>query len=189
MRLHSGRRLRRLAGAPLIIIACLAGAAPAAAGPRTLGWLEWAWLEPGHVRIKAKLDTGARTSSIDAADIEPFERDGEPWVRFRVPLASRPDDSDHGEDLVYERRVLREVRVKDHLHASHVRYVVRLRLCVGGLAFFTPVTLADRSRFNYPLLLGRLALQGRYTVDAARKFTADHSCRASSPDTAAGADQ
>ena len=148
------------------------------AGVRRLGWIEWAWLLPGHIRIKAKLDTGAKTSSVDAVDIEGFERDDEPWVRFRIPLGERRDDSDHGKDVILERPVERRTRVKDHERGSDERYVVNLELCIGGKTFVTPVTLADRSHFNYPLLLGRLALRKRAVVDPARTFTASDSCPA-----------
>jgi hypothetical protein len=151
--------------------------AAAIAGSDTLGWLEWAWLEPGKVKIKTKLDTGAKTSSIHAVDIEEFERDGARWVRFRIPLKRRPDDSDHNRDLVLEREVERDAFIKDHRATSRKRYVVSMALCVGGDTFTTEVTLADRSRFNYPLLLGRMALAGRAVVDSARTFTTGHKCR------------
>ncbi|NNM00306.1 MAG: hypothetical protein HKO62_06120 [Gammaproteobacteria bacterium] len=152
--------------------------AVALAKPRTLGWLEWAWLEPAHVRLKTKLDTGARTSSIHAVDVQAFERDGETWVRFRVPLSKRPEDTDHDGDLVLERPVVREVRIKDHEAVSMRRYVVSLDFCTDGMAFTTQVTLANRGGFNYPLLLGRLAMQERIAVDPGRKFTARRSCQA-----------
>ncbi|MDA0822444.1 MAG: ATP-dependent zinc protease [Proteobacteria bacterium] len=148
----------------------------ALAKPQTLGWLEWSWLEPGAVKIKTKLDTGAKTSSIHAANIVPFERDGVPWVRFQIPLANRSKEIGHVEYLSVERVVERETRIKDHYDESRERYVVKLDMCIGGTRFSTPVTLADRGRFNYPLLLGRLALRGRILVDAERIFTASQSC-------------
>jgi len=143
---------------------------------QALGWIEWAWLQPGHIKVKTKLDTGAKTSSIHAVDIEPFEREGETWVRFRIPLKQRPDDSDHGADVDVERRVVRETRIKEHARDSVTRYVVEMDLCIGGMTFTTPMTLADRGRFNYPLLLGRSALKGRMVIDPARTFTASVSC-------------
>ncbi|MFT5417899.1 MAG: hypothetical protein ACI915_004244 [Gammaproteobacteria bacterium] len=146
------------------------------ADQRTLGWLEWAWLEPGAVKIKTKLDTGAKTSSIYAVNIVPFERDGSPWVRFKIPLDKRSNEIGHLEYLSVERMVERETRIKDHYDESRERFVVLMEMCIGGTTFSTPVTLADRGRFNYPLLLGRLALRGRVVVDAERIFTASHSC-------------
>lgn len=151
--------------------------AAATAGNDTLGWLEWAWLQPGNVKIKTKLDTGAKTSSIHAVDIDEFERDGARWVRFRIPLKRRPDDSNHKKDLVLERKVERDTYVKSHRAKSGKRYVVNMSVCVGGDTFTTEVTLADRSRFNYPFLLGRMALAGRAVVDSARTFTTGHKCR------------
>ncbi|MFT4564627.1 MAG: hypothetical protein ACI9BW_004396, partial [Gammaproteobacteria bacterium] len=146
------------------------------ADSRTLGWLEWAWLEPGAVKIKAKLDTGAKTSSIYAVNIVPFERDGGSWVRFQIPLQKRSKKTGRLEYLSMERNVERVTRIKDHYDEARQRFVVMIKLCLGGATFSTPVTLADRGRFNYPLLLGRLALRGRILVDAEQIFTASHSC-------------
>lgn len=161
------------------VLALLCLSAPALARQQTLGWLEWAWLQPGHVRLKTKLDTGARTSSIDATDISLLERDNKPWVRFRIPLKNRPEDTDRKEDLVFERPLVGEVAVKDHARDSQRRYVVELELCLAGETFRTPVTLADRSGFNYPLLLGRLALQGRAVIDPAAIFIHKRRCKKS----------
>lgn len=144
--------------------------------PRVLGWVEWALLEAGDAKVKAKLDSGAKTSSIHAEDIELFERDGEDWVRFRVPLATRKHASTHDHDLHLERPVVRTVLIKRHQRESSPRYVVEMDLCVGGLRFTTPMTLADRSRFLYPVLLGRLALENRSFIDPARKYRADDTC-------------
>lgn len=163
----------RIAACALLFACSLAAAADSHAGPRTLGWLEWSYLLPGPVQLKTKLDTGARTSSIDAVDIMPYEHEGARWVRFRVPLSERPDDSDHGRDLVLERPVAREILIKEHAGDSSTRYVVRLDFCIDGMTFTTPVSLTSRKRFNYPVLLGRIALKRRAIVDPAGKFTAD----------------
>jgi len=165
-----------------VVFTALLVSASAEAKPRTLGWLEWAYMEPGHLRLKAKLDTGARTSSIDAVDVEPFERDQKHWVRFRIPLSKRLEDTNLSKDIFLERPVVRETLIKDHLNESMTRYVVNIDVCLGGITFTTPVTLADRHRFNYPLLLGRIALQGRAVVDAAQKFTDERSCHKTAAD-------
>lgn len=143
----------------------------------TLGWLEWGYLVPQGIRMKTKLDTGAKTSSLDAADIVPFEVDGQRYVRFRVPVTSRPEDFDVPADFVLERPVERDVIVKKHRGKNEHRYVVELEFCIAGEHFTTPVSLANRSRFNYPLLLGRAALAGRTLVDPARTFSADKGCK------------
>jgi len=97
-------------------------------------------------------------------------------VRFQIPLENRSKETGRVEYLSVERVVERETRIKDHYDESRQRYVVNLGMCIGGIRFTTPVTLADRARFNYPLLLGRLALRGRILVDAERIFTASQSC-------------
>lgn len=173
LRSPSEHNLWRLLAVFLITIAACGNTR---ANPPSLGWLEWSWLEPGHIKIKTKLDTGAKTSSLHAVAIEEFERDGARWVRFRVPLSQRLDDSDHGRDLVVEREVVRETRIKDHVLKSRLRVVVDMKLCIGGKVLETPVTLADRSHFNYPLLLGRSALAKLTLVDPSRIFTASKSC-------------
>lgn len=163
------RTPRRLALAVLAVAYCTS---VPAGEPRRMGWLEWSWLEPGHVRLKTKLDTGARTSSLHAEDIETFERDGDKWVRFRVPLSDRPEDTNLERDLVLERPVVREILIKDHEHAPAPRYVVEIDLCLGNETRRTEVSLADRSRFNYPLLLGRLGMRGHIMVDPEAKYIA-----------------
>jgi len=164
-----------------IVVITVATSIASSAGKPTLGWIEWGWLQPGHIKIKTKLDTGAKTSSIDAKDIEAFKRDGEDWVRFRIPLADRPDDTNRPRDLHFERKITRKAKIKDHHRKSASRYVVKMRLCIGGRTFSTPMTLADRSRFNYPLLLGRSALKKLAIVNSARTFTASRSCPKPAP--------
>jgi hypothetical protein len=179
-RLFTGRPLR---GALIgFVVAIVLVPQPAFAKHKRLGWIEWAWLQPDNIKVKTKLDSGAKTSSIHAIAIEPFERDGKPWVRFRIPLGQRPDDSDHGADVDVERPVVRETRIKEHQRDSVTRYVVEMDLCIGGMTFTTPMTLADRGGFNYPLLLGRSALKGRTLIDPARTFTASASCESAARD-------
>lgn len=149
---------------------------PNVAESHVLGWLEWSWIQPEGIKIKTKLDTGAKTSSIDAVDIEKFERDNDSWVRFTIPLARRTDDSDHGKDIIMESPLLRIVKIKDHENEAAARYVVNLTLCIGGQTLTTPVSLANRRRFNYPLLLGRSTLENKALVDPAKTFTASKSC-------------
>lgn len=173
---HARPRARRPGAAALAFLCLALLPATGSADPRTFGWLEWAYLEPGRVRIKAKLDTGAKTSSIHAEDVELFERDGEEWVRFRVPLGTRQFALREGRDVFFERPLVRQVLIKEHDRPAARRYVVNIDLCLGGITFTTPVTLADRSRFNYPLLLGRVALKGRAVIDPAQKYLATRRC-------------
>jgi hypothetical protein len=173
---HALEQARKACAAALVFLCLSSPPLGAEARPRTFGWLEWAWLEPGHTRIKAKLDTGAKTSSIHAEDVELFERDGEEWVRFKVPLGTRKHAPKSARDIHLERPLVRQVLIKEHEGPAARRHVVNVDLCLGGITFTTPVTLADRSRFLYPLLLGRVALQGRAVIDPAQKYLATRRC-------------
>jgi len=173
---HLRRTRARCAGAAALSLLSAALPALAMDDKQVLGWVEWGYLEPAHASVRVKLDTGARTSSVHAEDIEAFERDGEDWVRFRVPLGTRRGASRHDRDIDYELPVERTVLIKQHGRESLRRYVVEMELCLAGEKFATEMTLADRTRFNYPVLLGRAALAGRALVDAERRFLAPRPC-------------
>lgn len=159
--------------APLLLLVGLC-AAHAEEGEQALppayGWLEWAALEPGHVLMRAKLDTGARTSSLSAVDIERFTRDGFDWVRFVVPISADDGITGAPQRIRMELPLQREALIKRHGASASRRPVVHVELCLGGHKFTTPVTLTDRSRFNYPLLLGRSALRGRAVIDVDQTY-------------------
>ncbi|HBC34135.1 MAG TPA: hypothetical protein DC045_07425, partial [Marinobacter adhaerens] len=65
--------------------------------PETLGYVEWVVMKDTNLRLKARLDTGAKTSSLHAVNIEGFERDGEEWVSFQIPLGDHEDQPTEGE--------------------------------------------------------------------------------------------
>jgi hypothetical protein len=150
----------------LAAVLCLLAVAPVASARGTHGWVEFVELHlDGHpLRVKAKLDTGAKSSSLDATDITPFERDGQRWVRFR------PSRSGADQAPLIEQPVARYVRIKRHQGPYDRRPVIRLPLCLGDELRTVEVNLTDRGRFIYPLLLGRKALAGLAVVDPARTF-------------------
>ena len=127
------------------------------------GWREWVQLpDIGVPWIKAKLDTGAQTSSLHASGITPFERDGEEWVRFRV----RPWQDSTEDEVVVELPILdrREVRSSN----GHVqeRIVVRMRLVLLDRTIKTDVTLTNRSAMGFRMLIGRRALRRGFDVSS-----------------------
>lgn len=134
------------------------------------GWVEWTYIEPHHIHVKTKLDSGAKTSSLSAVDIERFERDGATWMRFHVPISASDGGTEQAQLIAMERKLEREVLIKRHGGGPSRRPVVVISVCLGGHSFDTPVTLTDRSRFNYPLLLGRSALRGRVLLDAGQTY-------------------
>ena len=154
---------------PVLLFSIAAGAEP-----ETLGWLESAFLQPWGVRVTAKLDTGARTSSINAHDIHVYKEKEEKWVRFTLPVGEREG---YVNGIEVERPLVRVTRIKEHVGESVLRYVVALDVCINGKTRSTEVTLADRSQFNYTLILGRVMLANNIIVDPGSKFiSTDKSC-------------
>jgi len=134
---------------------------------RTLGWREWvAFPELGIARIKAKVDTGARSSTLHAFWTEPFERDGAPWIRFGV----HPQQGDTGEVVVCEAPVLDRRMVRDSGGHEEMRHVIKTTLSIGGESRRVEVTLTDRDTMKFRVLIGRTAMRGRYTVDPGKSF-------------------
>lgn len=134
--------------------------------------------ELGDTQIKAKLDTGAYTASLNASDIEYFKKGDDDWVRFTpviddVRLATL--------ELPLEKISKIKPRVEegedqDDIVASK-RPVVKMKVCLAGQWKTIDVNLTNRDHFNYPLLLGAKALrQYKVLVDAGREYTADPAC-------------
>lgn len=145
------------------------------AAPPVYGWVEYVDLElDGEVtRIKAKLDSGARSSSLHAIDIDVFRRDGKRRVRFTVPLTDGPDG------VKLELPVTRVVRIKRHEGPYDRRPVVKVPVCFGARWHEIEVSLTDRSRFLYPLLLGRRALADHAVINPARTYLHPPDCSSS----------
>ncbi len=141
-------------------------------GPkRRLGWVERALVTEKGITVKAKLDSGARTSSLDARNIERFRRDGEEMVRFDFV---NPSD---GRKVRVERPVVRTVRIREHGGGYQRRPVVEVWLCLGDVARDVEVTLVNRKGFIYPLLVGRRAMEGVIVIDPNETFTTPPTCR------------
>lgn len=132
-----------------------------------IGWREWVGL-PGLAlpALKAKIDTGARTSCLHAVGAQAFDRNGESWVRFAVhPVQRRGDIVRHCEARVIDRRV-----VKDSGGHSELRYVIAAALALGGQHWPIELTLTNRSLMQFRMLLGREALRRRVRIDPGKSF-------------------
>ena len=132
-----------------------------------LGWREWLALpELGLPAIKAKVDTGARTSTLHAFYVDTFRRDGRLYARFGVhPLQQRADLVIHGEAPVIDRR-----QVSDSGGHREERYVIETRLALAGREWPIELTLTNRETMLFRMLLGRTAIAGRALVDPQRSF-------------------
>lgn len=163
--------IQRIAAIILVLLAV--PFATAADKPRLLGWVEEGLLLPEGVSVKMKLDTGALTSSMDAREIERFERDGEKWVRFKVRL----EDSDTGKtvSIPFERQIERTIKVRGAGGAER-RPVVSMQMCIGDQVYDEQFSLNDRDKMIYPVLIGRRTLEHLGAVDASRTFTLEPRC-------------
>lgn len=125
--------------------------------PRLLiGWREWIALPDLRIpAIKAKVDTGARTSSLHAFKIEPFSERGSPMVRFRVhPLQRRNDIVVLCESAIVDHRF-----VSDSGGHKEKRYVIETTLTIGDMTYSIEITLANREPMSHRMLLGRTAMK------------------------------
>lgn len=134
-----------------------------------LGWREWVILpELGITRIKAKVDTGARTSTLHTFYVQRFIDAGVKRVRFGVhPLQRHTNVERHCvADLSDEREVT------DSGGHRELRVFIRVRMIIGAQQFPIQVSLTDRDTMRFRMLLGRTAMRGRFLVDPKRSFVA-----------------
>lgn len=130
-----------------------------------LGEIEKVFLDPPGLEFSARIDTGAKTSSLNAVDLVEFERDGNPYVKFNV---IHPET---GEKIELIRRVRGQVRIKDHQNESRRRPIVSLRVKIANIDERISFTLVDRSKFSQQVLLGRNFLRDLAIVDVSKKFS------------------
>jgi hypothetical protein len=124
--------------------------------------------------VKAKLDTGARSSAIHAFDLIELEKDGRTWVRFAIhPWQASAEDVVWAELPVHDRRMVRSSTG----HADE-RYVVLMDLTLAGQTFRAEVTLSRRDEMGFRMLVGREALRQGFLVDPGRSYVGGMPARA-----------
>ncbi len=140
----------------------------AAMRPR-MGWREWVSLpELGVERIKAKVDTGARSSSLHAYDIRVVRKRSGLWIRFKVHPIQRNNDK------VVEAiaRVLDERTIRSSNGHISKRYVIETDVAIGETRWPIELTLTRRDEMGFRMLLGRQAIRRRFVVDPGLSYLA-----------------
>jgi hypothetical protein len=135
-----------------------------------VGWVEKVKIYPGELIVKAKIDSGAKTSSLNCRCYNFFKRDGEEWVKFTVVNAD-------GEATELEQPIVRIAKIKRHFGEMQERPVVKLGLCLANTYRETEFTLIDRSGLNYQVLVGRQYLEDGFLIDPGESFTRKPECK------------
>lgn len=135
--------------------------------PFMLGWEEWLALpELGLPAIKAKVDTGARTSALHAVAIEPFGPGDNPQVRFLI----QPDPENPSLELTCSARVIDRRDVTSSNGETELRYVIETDAVIGGRRWPIQVTLTNRDTMSFRMLIGRQAISDSMVVDPNKSF-------------------
>jgi hypothetical protein len=131
-------------------------------GKKVLGWREWVALpELGVPAIKAKVDTGAKTSALHAYFVESYHENGMLMVKFGL----HPEQNSTDTELICTARVKDERTVTDSGGHSESRYVIETMISLGDESWPAEITLTNRDTMGFRMLLGRTAMVNRYVVD------------------------
>jgi len=132
-----------------------------------LGWREWIALPELNIeRVKAKIDTGARSSALHAFIIDPYQRGGQSWVMFAIhPLQKNSDVILECHAQVKDRRL-----VSDSGGHKQRRYVIETPLLLGNNVFSAEMTLTNRDSMRFRMLLGRTAMEKRFVIDPSASY-------------------
>lgn len=164
------QRLEQRGEEPVIVMAeCNETADASLADKELVGRSEWIGLPDIGTYLRARIDSGANTSSLSAKEITRFERDGEDWVRFKLGINEEDIVVDQVRDEWIEAPVERRVRIVQAA-GSESRPVVSLLMTLGSIREPVEFTLNDRTHLNYPVLLGRRFLMDIALIDVAETY-------------------
>jgi hypothetical protein len=132
-----------------------------------VGWREWIFLSDlSRQKIKAKIDTGARTSALHAEEIEIFKRGNKKWVRFIIlPVQKSKEKMKHVEAELIESRM-----VRSSVGTETIRPVIATNIQIGNYVYPIELTLVNRDIMGFRMLIGRQALKDRFIIDPGDSF-------------------
>ncbi|MEE9099801.1 MULTISPECIES: RimK/LysX family protein [Pseudomonas] len=144
------------------------------AQPSTWGWTETIKLMPEETALKARLDTGAQTSTMDARNITRIKKNNERWVQYDVMVT----DPATGKELrlPFERKIERVLKFHS-ANGVERSPVVLMDVCLGNKVYREQFSLRDRQAQEFPVLLGRRSLEHMGTVDSSKTQTLAPSCK------------
>ena len=129
----------------------------------SIGWREWIYLPKyDDFAIKAKVDTGARTSALHATQIKEYAKNGKILVSFRLHQSSKHID--------ISTQLIRTVKITSSFGNSETRPLIRLKIRLGERSWFTEITLTKRTRMTYPMLIGRNTLMKKYLIHSHKSY-------------------
>ena len=129
----------------------------------SIGWREWIYLPKYEdYAIKAKVDTGARTSALHATQIKEYDNNGNKLVSFRLHQSNKHID--------ISTQLIRYLKITSSFGDSEVRPLIRLKIRLGERSWFTEVTLTKRTRMTYPMLIGRNTLMKKYLIHSHKSY-------------------
>lgn len=134
-----------------------------------IGRLENVSINHSGLVLQAKIDTGAKNSSIHATNYHLSRKEGEIWVKFDVTNKA-------GKTTTLEKPIVRFVKIKRKEASTQQRPAILLDICLGKTLKEVEVNLIDRSNFNYQMLIGRSFLHGDFIVDVDASFTGAPQC-------------
>lgn len=136
-----------------------------------VGWCEWVELPEFKVEaVKAKVDTGAKTCAIHAYFVEPYEKEGQTWVKFGL----HPNQDSLEESVECHAPLADRRKVTDSGGHTEERFVICTKVQVGEQLFEAEMTLTNRDSMRFRMLLGRNALNTRFVVNPAEAFLQGH---------------
>jgi hypothetical protein len=126
-----------------------------------VGRIEWIQIPELKLKFRSRVDTGAKTNSMHAVNVEEVDQRGELFIKFQsVDMEGKP--------IELLRKVDSTQRVSNTGGGITKRYVIKEKIKIGNIEFETLINLNDRSGMEYKFLVGRNLLLGRFLVDVAR---------------------